>query len=183
MTKQRTEKSSEIDRPSFLLAGWIHKVTNPERRCQTCESNPARFVLESYGYEGIEADDERIEAMVENGLATLETIREDIALMIHKSYEAQCRGIYQIVGRISLCGLCVAELADGHLEMDHAGALTVTQLVSSSGTLSCLIGWHVPSRNETPRVPMLIYIQAQTIDDVLSFVKSPHGFLHEKEEC
>jgi hypothetical protein len=181
MKERQPEGTFRIYDLLFVIHGWIRKVADTGKLCQTCENDPACFTFESYGYEGIKSDVESIEALLDNETATIETAVKSFNHMFRKYYETQSRGIYQVVGKTYLCDRCLADMADAHIARNDTGVLTVNELVSSLGTTSCLIGWQVLSVNEIQRIPVLLYTQAQTIDDVLQFVKSPDVFLKKKE--
>ncbi len=180
MKKQQSKQSLRTYDLMFVLDGWIRRVAETGKLCHLCERDPARFIYKHYGYQGMEEDLNVRDTLGEKDLSAGETIGKQTAQMFDKLYRAQRHGSYQVFGTLSLCGRCLAEIADAHLAMEHVGALTVTELVTSGGKTSCLKGWQVFSQDGKQRAPVLVYIQARTMEQILQFVRKPASALTER---
>ena len=75
---------------------------------------------------------------------------------------------------MNLCGECFASFADAFTARDHIGAYTITELLSSAGNISCVLGWGILSGYyENNRVPLLLHTQARTLDELLFSLRNP----------
>jgi hypothetical protein len=164
----------------FVLEGWIRRVADTGKVCHLCR-DPARFTCKNYGYQGVEEDLKYLDDLEEEDPDAFEKIGKQAAQVLDKLYRAQCHGSYRVIGTLYLCGRCLAEMAETHVALEHVGALTVTELVTSAGKTSCLKGWQVFSKDGKRCVPVLVYTQARTMDQVLQFVRKPARLLDERE--
>jgi hypothetical protein len=160
----------------YVVVGWLRYFPDLAGPCQICDENPARFTHDSYGYEGIEADEDELdEALDEEG----ETGREEGAgdrvgelfrRRFQRTLEAQRLGIYLVDRTTRLCGECMGGLTEGYMDMEYAGAYTAVQLLSTRGVVSCVRAWRVLSEDDDLRYPLLLYTEARGIDELLRYL-------------
>ncbi len=155
----------------FILAGWVRYHSETQSACRACQSSPARFIYDAYGYENIANDLSQWDKAIRQKKKISQVAVA--AWYADKLYEAQQRGIYLVIGSVPLCGECFASTADAFTTRDYIGAYTITKLLSSAGNVSCVLGTGILSGYyENKRVPLLLHTQARTLDEFLASLRN-----------